>query len=109
MPHNTLLADRIRMKLATLGKFDDKKMFGGVGFMRNGNMVIGVHKDHLIVRVGPGAHKDALKRKGAKVFDITGKPMNGWVMVSEDGYRTDKQLSDWIALSLEFVNTLPPK
>jgi TfoX/Sxy family transcriptional regulator of competence genes len=109
MPYNTSLAERIRAKLAPYGIFEEKKMFGGVGYLRNGNMAVGVHKDHLIVRVGTDAHDAALKRKGARVFDITGKPMSGWVMVSKEGCAADKQLDDWITLALEFVDTLPPK
>jgi hypothetical protein len=72
-------------------------------------MTVGVYKNDLIVRVGSEAHNSALKKKGVKVFDITGKPMSGWVIVSEEGCKTDKQLEDWISLALEFLKTLPPK
>lgn len=103
------LADRIRQKLLPVTHFDEKKMFGGIGFMVNGNMTVGAHKEVLIARVGVEQHKIALSMKGAKPFDMTGKPMKGWVMISEEGYATEKQLETWISLAMEFVKTLPSK
>jgi TfoX/Sxy family transcriptional regulator of competence genes len=109
MPYNQRLAERLRQKLIPLVQVDEKKMFGGIAFMLNGNMLVGVIKDSVIVRVGPDGHATALKQPGARPFDLTGKPMSGWVMVSEKGYDSDRDLERWIHLALEFVRTLPTK
>jgi hypothetical protein len=63
----------------------------------------------MIVRVGPDNHEKLLKKKHARVFDITGKPMKGWLMVEPDGCKTAKQVSAWVKEGIEFTLTLPPK
>jgi len=87
----------------------EKKMFGGVGYLVRGNMACGVHKDELIVRVGSDGFMDALNRPGARPFDMTGKPMNGWVMVKPSGFETDQALREWIELGLNYANSLSAK
>ncbi len=77
--------------------------------MLNGNMACGVHKEYLIVRVGPDRYQDALAQNHTKVFDITGRPMTGWVMVAPDGLVDEGNLQHWIQLGVDFANTLPPK
>jgi TfoX/Sxy family transcriptional regulator of competence genes len=109
MPYNQQLAERLRQKLVPIVQVDEKKMFGGIAFMLNGNLLVGVIKDSIIVRVGPDGHADALKQPGARPFDLTGKPMSGWVMISEKGYDSETALERWIHLALEFVRTLPTK
>lgn len=84
-------------------------MFGGVCFLLNGNLLVGVWKDSLIARVGKDAYDDALQEEHVREFDITGKPMKGWVMVQPDGIDSDLQLSHWIDLATQFVRTLPAK
>ncbi len=108
MAYNEKLAERIR---AEFGKvpFVEKKMFGGVGFLVHGNMACGVYKESMIVRVEPEKHNALLKKPHARVFDITGKPMKGWLMVDPDGYKTAKQLSGWMKEGIEFALTLPAK
>jgi TfoX/Sxy family transcriptional regulator of competence genes len=108
MAYNLDLAERIRAELSG-APFVEKKMFGGIGFLLNGNMACGVNKDNLIVRVDPGKHNDLLKKPYAKPFDLTGKPMKGWLMVEPDGYKTSKQLAAWVKEGVEFALTLPPK
>ena len=108
MPYDLKLAQRIRSQLNG-HPFVEKKMFGGVGFMLNGNMACGVNKDNLIVRVDPEKHSALLKKPHAKPFDLTGKPMKGWLVVEADGFRTDKQLNAWVKEGIEFASTLPPK
>ena len=78
MPYDTLLATRIRAALGPLPHLEEKKMFGGVGFLINGNMACGVHKNDMIVRVGPQNYDHALSRLHTHVFDMTGHPMTGW-------------------------------
>jgi TfoX/Sxy family transcriptional regulator of competence genes len=106
MPYNETLAEQIRQNLYPLTAADEKNMFGGIAFMVDGNMTIGVIKDDLIVRVGPEKHQAALKAKGAKPFDFSGKPMSGWIMVAKAGHN---DLQKWIDMALDFVRTLPPK
>ena len=108
MAYNEKLAERIRTELSGI-PFVEKKMFGGVGFLLGGNMACGVHKENMIVRVDPEKHAKLLKKPYAKVFDITGKPMKGWLMVEPEGCKTVKQLSMWVKEGVDFALTLPPK
>jgi len=106
--YNLNLAERIRSQLDGV-PFVEKKMFGGVGFLLNGNMACGVNKDNLIVRVDPEKHVDLLKKPHTKPFDLTGRPMKGWLLVEADGVKTEKQLSAWVKDGVEFAATLPAK
>jgi TfoX/Sxy family transcriptional regulator of competence genes len=108
MAYNLDLAERIRSELNGI-PYVEKKMFGGVGFLLNGNMACGVNKDDLIVRVGPEKHAIFLDKPHLKPFDLTGRPMKGWLMVAPEGYETANQLSAWIKEGVEFALTLPPK
>jgi TfoX/Sxy family transcriptional regulator of competence genes len=103
------LAERIRDRLAESGAgARGKKMFGGVAFLIEGTMTVGVIGDDLLVRVGPAATAAALARPGTRPFDMTGRPMNGWVLVAGETL-DDDVLADWIAEARAFVATLPPK
>jgi len=108
MAYNQGLAKRIRESSGEI-PFVEKKMFGGVGFLVQGNMAVGVYKDDMIVRVKPDKHEKLLKKKHTKIFDITGRPMKGWLMVEPEGCKTAKQLDNWIQEGVEFALTLPPK
>ncbi|HUF00259.1 MAG TPA: TfoX/Sxy family protein [Anaerolineales bacterium] len=108
MAYNLKLAERIRSQLDGV-PFVEKKMFGGVGFLLNGNMACGVNKDNLIVRIDPEKQSTLLKKAHAKPFDLTGKPMKGWLVIEADGVKMDKQLSTWIKEGIEFALTLPHK
>jgi TfoX/Sxy family transcriptional regulator of competence genes len=103
------LAQRIRDTLAQTRNIDEKKMFGGVGFLLRGNMLVGVWKDSLIVRLGPDDGETALKEPHVKAFDITGKPMKGWLLVEPEGVEDDDDLKNWIERASKFVKTLPAK
>ena len=109
MAYDENLSLRITELLVNVSGLEEKKMFGGVGFLVNGNMACGVHKDSLIVRVGPEAYQAALDKEHAGVFDMTGRPMTGWVMVSAPGFVTESDLSGWVQQGLEFALSLPPK
>jgi TfoX/Sxy family transcriptional regulator of competence genes len=108
MAYDLKLADRIRLELSGVPVVE-KKMFGGLGFLLNGNLACGVNKDNLIVRVDPEKHATLLKKPHAKPFDLTGRPMKGWLVVEADGCKTEKQLSTWVKEGVEFALTLPPK
>jgi TfoX/Sxy family transcriptional regulator of competence genes len=103
------LAARIRDALARKKGVEEKKMFGGVGFLLNGNLLVGVWKDSLIVRLGPNEGEAVLREPHVREFDITGRPMRNWVAVEPDGVEDDYQLKDWVERALKFVKSLPPK
>lgn len=108
MAYNLKLAERIRSQLEGMPVVE-KKMFGGVGFLLNGNMACGVHKDDLIVRIDPEKQTALLKRPHAKPFDLTGRPMKGWLLVEAEGCKTEKQLRAWVEEGTAFALTLPSK
>jgi TfoX/Sxy family transcriptional regulator of competence genes len=109
MPYSQSLADRVRQVLAKTRGVTEKKMFGGVGFLLNGNMLVGIWQTSLIARVGPVPYESALTEQHVREFDITGRPMRGWVMVEAEGIDVDADLRRWIDRSLRFVDTLPGK
>lgn len=109
MAYDKVLAIRIRAILDPLPSLEEKKMFGGVGFLLNGNMACGVHKDDLIVRVGASDYNEALTHPHSRPFDMTGKPMAGWVMVDPQGCKTDSDLKAWVEQGLAYAMTLPTK
>lgn len=109
MAYNEEIDDRICSILSTWENTDRKKMFGGVCHLLNGNMICGVLDDYLILRLGAFEAGRALERDCVKPFDVTGRPMKGWVMVSREGLVDDAELKRWITLAEKFVRTLPPK
>ena len=109
MAYSESLALRIRQALAERRGFEEKKMFGGLGFLLHGNMCVGVWKNSLIARLGPDEGERALAEEHVVEFDITGRAMKGWVMVEPEGLESDEQLSGWIERAVAFVATLPKK
>ena len=109
MAYDEGLAQRIREVLGDQPGLVEKKMFGGVGFMVQGNMACGVNKEDLIVRVGPARYEGALAEAHTRPFDMTGRPMTGWVVVTADGYASDADLTRWVQEGLAFALTLPAK
>jgi len=99
------LAERIRRRLARRKGVVEKKMFGGVGFMINDRLAVGVWKDSLVVRINPDDTDDALKEPHVRPFDIAKRPMRGWIVVGPDGIRHDKQLGAWIQRAIKFVES----
>ena len=109
MPYDEGLAQRIREALEERSDLTEKKMFGGLAFLLGGNMCVGVVGDELMVRVGPDAYGQALKRAHAREMDFTGKPLRGMVYVAEAGIRGDRALHGWIERGVAFAGSLPPK
>ena len=109
MAYDQILAQRIRIALQDIPGLQEKKMFGGVGFIIRGNLACGVNGDNLIVRVGTEKHQSALNQPHTRVFDMTGKPMSGWVVVEPTGLIRDVDLRQWITQGVEFSQTLPSK
>ena len=106
MAYDGRLAERIA---ELMPKAAQKRMFGGVGFMERGNLVVGVIGDEMIARVGPGDTAKALKEKGVRTFDFTGTSMKGWVVVSQEVLPEEDELSAWIKRCQAFAKTLPAK
>ena len=103
MPYNESLAARIE-KFFTSKRvaFESKRMMGGLLFMVNGKMCVGVEQMRLMARIGPAEEAAALARKGCSPMDFTGRPMRGFVFVSTEVLRTEAQLASWLALALAF-------
>lgn len=111
MAYDEALATRLRAALAATTKSPvvEKKMFGGVAFMVDEKMCVGVHEKRLMVRVGPEKHEQALREAGASVMDFTHRPMVGFMFVDATGYRSARDLEKWIKWSLEYTATVPAK
>src|SRR4029079_8063500 len=109
MAYSESLALRIRHVLTGRRGVVEKKMFGRAGFLLNGNMCVGIWKQSLIVRLSAEAGEAALQEPNVVAFDITGRPMKGWIMVEPDGMETEEQLHKWVGRAVEFVETLPRK
>ncbi|MCJ7546548.1 MAG: TfoX/Sxy family protein [Deltaproteobacteria bacterium] len=109
MAYNETIEGRIQKIVSRWDHTEAKKMFGGICHLLRGNMLGGVYKDFLILRLGVENATKAFESPLVKPFDITGKPMKGWVMVEGKGFTTDDQLKAWLNQAKEFVETLPPK
>jgi TfoX/Sxy family transcriptional regulator of competence genes len=109
MAYNEEIEKRIKKIVSDWKNTTDKKMFGGVCHLLNGNMFCGVHKEFLILRLGEEKAHKALKSPHAHPFDITGKPMKGWVMIAENGFKSDDELKEWLNQGADFVKAMPPK
>lgn len=107
MAFDEALAERVRDVLGPRPELTEKKMFGGLAFLLRGNMCCGVYGDDLIVRVGPDQDADALAQPGARPFDITGRPMSGWILVGPEATASIDALVEWVDRALSFVATLP--
>lgn len=109
MAYDEGLAQRIRERLGTEAGVSEKRMFGGIAFLVHGNMAVGVSGDDLMVRVGPDGTDAALARPGTRIFDMTGRPMRGWILVSGDSLTEDEVLGAWVDEGCAFAASLPPK
>ena len=109
MPYDEDIDARIKEAVSGWKGVSSKKMFGGVCHLLNGNMLGGVYKNYMILRLGKEEAERALKQNHVKEFDITGKAMKGWVMVEKEGFSTDRELDDWLGKAEKFVKTLPRK
>jgi len=109
MTYSHSLADRVRHALRNRQGIAEKRMFGGLGFLLHGNLLVGIWQASLVVRLGPDQAAEALQQEYVRPFDVTGRPMKGWVMVEPDGLDSDRQLAEWVELATRFVKTLPAK
>ncbi len=109
MAYNEEIDTRIKKIVSRWKNTENKKMFGGVCHLLKGNMFCGVHKDYLILRLGEKGAEEALRSEHARPFDITGRPMKGWVMMEQEGFKDDELLEELLVEAKDFVKTLPPK
>jgi len=109
MAYDEGLAQRLREQLAGTSGLAEKKMFGGLSFLVDGNMCVGVIGEELIARVGPDATEAALGRPGSRLFDFSGRPMKGWITVDPRALEDDDALAGWVDDARAFIRTLPPK
>lgn len=109
MAYDEGLAQRVREALEGQSGLVERKMFGGVAFMVQGNMCCGVMNDELIVRVGPEKYPVAMTEPHTRVFDFTGRPMKGFVVVTSEGHASDEALEDWVGRGFQFALSLPAK
>jgi hypothetical protein len=109
MVYDEGLVQRVREVMGELPGYVEKKMFGGVGFMLHGNMACGVNGADLIVRVGPEQYESALAEPHTRPFDMTGRPMKGWVVVTAEGYEADADLKGWVQHGVAYASSLPAK
>ena len=109
MAYSTELAERIRDVIGNPPELVEKQMFGGIGFMVQDNMAVGVIGDELMVRIDKAATDQALEQPGARIFDFTGLPMKGWVMVGDPGITVDDDLDQWVQQGVDYALSLPAK
>ncbi len=103
MAYNEKLADKVREIIAvTHQRVEEKKMFGGLCFMVNEKMCVGVEQNRLMVRLDPARYDEAMEKEGCKPMDFTGKVMKGFVFVDIDALMTRKKLEYWLKLALEY-------
>lgn len=105
--YNEALAARIRKRLPPDPAIREMKMMGGLVFLRDGKMFIGVIHDNLMVRVGKPNYEAALARPHARIMDFTGRPLGGFLYVAPAGVRTAAALDSWIEPALDYVASLP--
>ena len=102
MAYDENLAERIREALAHLSPIEEKEMMGGLCYMYNDKMCVGIIKNDMMCRIDPEQHDMAVERQGCRIMDFTGRPMKGWIMIDETGMKTKKELDYWIGLALEY-------
>jgi TfoX/Sxy family transcriptional regulator of competence genes len=110
MAYDTELADRIRELLGRVRGVDEKRMFGGLGFLINGNMAVAASgQGGLLVRVPPDETDKLLDRAHVSPMVMAGREARGWLRVDPDGLKTKRQLQGWVARGVNHVHSLPPK
>jgi len=102
MAYNQILANRIREQLQDLESIEEKEMMGGLCFMLNDKMCVGVIKDEMMCRLDPVLYEEALEKTGCHEMEFTGRPMKGWVLIDESGMKTVADLNYWIGLAIDY-------
>jgi len=108
MPYSETLAKRISKRFESLPNVEEKEMMGGLTFMYNGKMCVGIIKDELMCRIDPALHDASIEKPGCRTMDFTNRPMKGYIMVSEEGMKTKKDFDYWISLALDYNSKAKP-
>lgn len=109
MPFDAELAARIRVVLSRRGPVQEKKMFGGLAFLRAGRMICGVLGQELVLRVGAEAYPGALRQRGVRKMDFSGRLMKGWVMVTPEACKTRAEVECWLRCAQPAEKSKPKK
>ena len=109
MAYNQKLEEMIDTASCRWKHVEKKKMFGGVGYLLKGNMAFGILEDFLIVRMEKDLASTSLQARNIKPFDVTGKPLSGWIMVEEAGWKAQASLAKWLEKGKQFALSLPEK
>jgi TfoX/Sxy family transcriptional regulator of competence genes len=109
MAYDEGLADRVRVILGQAGPFEERKMFGGLCFMRKDRMCCGVLRDDLVIKVAPERAAEAAQEPHVRPMDLTGRPMPEMLYVAPEAIREDASLRRWVVMTIEFTDGLPPK
>jgi TfoX/Sxy family transcriptional regulator of competence genes len=109
MAYNERLAERVRAMLASRTDVSERRMFGGLSFLLDGKMCVGVLGDELVIRSGAERYAEALKRPHAREMDFTGRSMTGMVYVSPAGVSRGASLQRWVELGVEAASSATPR
>ncbi len=109
MAYDEGLVERVREVLGDRPDIREKKMFGGLAFMVQGNMALGLMTDDLMVRVGTEQYEKALTMPHTRKMDLTGRPMKGFVIVELEGYEEDESVASWVKQGVAYARSLPAK
>lgn len=109
MPFDNKLAKRVRKILEKIEGLSEKKMFGGLCFLINGNMALGLVNEDLMIRVRPDSYEKMLSQPHLRKMDFTGKPLKGFLYIDAKGTESEKDLRKWVLKGIEFARSLPPK
>lgn len=102
MAYSETLANRVRERLVNLQNIEEKEMMGGLVFMYNEKMCIGIIKDELMCRIDPKLHETVVEKLGCRTMDFTKRPMKGYILIEDIGMKTQKDLDYWIGLALDY-------
>lgn len=102
MAYSEELANRIRLRFVDLSNVEEKQMMGGLTFMYNEKMCVGIIGDELMCRIDPALHDESVEKHGCRTMDFTNRPMRGYVMIEESGMHSKADFDYWIDLALDF-------
>lgn len=102
MAYDKNLADRVRERMSELPNIEEKEMMGGLIFMYNGKMCVGIVKDELMCRIDPAIHDTEVEKTGCRTMDFTKRPMIGYILIDETGMKSKKDFDYWIDLAIDF-------
>jgi len=102
MAYDKNLADRVRERMSELPNIEEKEMMGGLVFMYNGKMCVGIVKDELMCRIDRAIHDTEVEKTGCRTMDFTKRPMIGYILIDETGMKSKKDFDYWIDLAIDF-------